>query len=143
MAKGRLESLGRDRCLSLLRAGTVGRLVTVDRYGSPDVFVVNYAMEGDNVVFRTDAGTKLRLADGHDVAFEVDGVDASSRTGWSVVVRGRAEERTTFDGPTRLTAARDLGVEPWAEGERRHWVAVHPRHITGRRIAAVDTGERV
>jgi hypothetical protein len=44
-------------------------------------------------VIRTDAGSKLAAAlRGAPVAFEVDGVDETHQVGWSVVVRGRAED---------------------------------------------------
>ena len=51
-----------------------------------------------------------------------------------MVVRGRAEEMTTFDGPARVRPLRDIGVDPWAGGDKRHWVAIHPFAITGRRL---------
>ena len=49
------------------------------------------------------------------VAFEVDALDDATRTGWSIVVKGTAEE------PKRLEdylSAEDLGIEPWAQGDK-------------------------
>ncbi len=58
-----VERLAPDECWDLLAQTNVGRLaVLVD--GHPDIFPVNYVLDGDSIVFRTGAGTKdcyLRL----------------------------------------------------------------------------------
>jgi nitroimidazol reductase NimA-like FMN-containing flavoprotein (pyridoxamine 5'-phosphate oxidase superfamily) len=128
-----LEALPREDCLALLRAQEVGRFVCVAG-GQPHIVPVNYVLDGETIVFRTDMGTKLREAERAAVAFEIDGLDRVARTGWSVVVHGRAEEITTFDGPVRLRSLRDLGVDPWAGGPKLHWIGIQPFTITGRRI---------
>lgn len=129
-----LEVLSREECLARLREHSVGRLAVVAG-GRPEIFPVNYVLDGEAVVFRTDEGTKLAAADRALVAFEIDEIDVATRTGWSVVVHGRAEEMTTFDGPVRERSLRELGVDPWAGGEKRHWVRIEPLSITGRRVA--------
>jgi len=66
----------------------------------------------------------------------VDQIDQYTRTGWSVLVRGLAEEVT---GPHRaelVEAARASGVQPWAPGEHGHWIRLIPHAITGRRIVS-------
>jgi len=55
---------------------------------------VNYTLIDGFVVFRSGEGTKVDAVPGAKVAFEVDQFDGVSRTGWSVVVQGRAEEIT-------------------------------------------------
>jgi nitroimidazol reductase NimA-like FMN-containing flavoprotein (pyridoxamine 5'-phosphate oxidase superfamily) len=79
----------------------------------PVIIPVNYLLDEDTVVFRTDAGSKLHAAiRGAPVAFEVDGVDQDRQVGWSVVVRGRAEEVTD---PVKLAELRQSplgGVAP-------------------------------
>ncbi len=53
-----LEVLERHECLRLLASQPVGRVaVVVDAW--PMIFPVNYALDGDSIVFRTDEGSKL------------------------------------------------------------------------------------
>ena len=87
-----LVDLDRQDCEELLAACDVGRLaVVVD--GRPHIIPVNYATPGGGViVFRTTRGTVLTEASLQDVAFEVDELDATTRSGWSVEVRGFGRE---------------------------------------------------
>jgi uncharacterized protein len=128
-----LERLDRDECLELLASEEVGRLAIVD-FGSPTIFPVNYVMDGDTPVFRTDPGTKLDHGPRSRACFEVDAFDRATRTGWSVIVFGRLEEVTGFDGRASRRV-RALPIDPWAGGEKQHWMRVVPDRMTGRRIA--------
>ena len=131
-----IEWLDRDECLRLLAGDEVGRLAVVEGR-VPVVFPVNYALDGDTVVIRTDAGTKLGAAGRAPACFEVDCLDRPTRTGWSVLVTGRLEEVTPWDTDLfrRVTA---LSVEPWAGGDKAHWLRLVPGRITGRRVGAPD-----
>src|SRR6478735_1772933 len=85
-----LGVLSTEECLDRLRSARVGRIAFVSD-GEPVILPVNHGMDGDVVVFRTDAGSKLIAADDEvPVAFEVDGFDPDRRTGWSVLLRGVA-----------------------------------------------------
>jgi nitroimidazol reductase NimA-like FMN-containing flavoprotein (pyridoxamine 5'-phosphate oxidase superfamily) len=53
-----LQVIERAECLRLLATEEVGRLGVVVA-GRPEIFPVNYVVDGDEVMFRTDAGTKL------------------------------------------------------------------------------------
>jgi nitroimidazol reductase NimA-like FMN-containing flavoprotein (pyridoxamine 5'-phosphate oxidase superfamily) len=129
-----LESIEREECLRLLRHGHVGRVGVIDG-GRPVVLPVNYAMDGDRVVFRTAGGTKFDAAvRGATVAFEIDGADPMFHTGWSVLVSGRAEEVTDEGDRDRIDA---LGLQPWAAGDKPHVVSVSTATVTGRRIIHV------
>ena len=66
-----MEIIPRKECLGLLAGHEVGRLgfLVGDQ---PMVLPVNYAAQGNVVVFRTDDGTKLDAVSGKKVAFEVD-----------------------------------------------------------------------
>jgi nitroimidazol reductase NimA-like FMN-containing flavoprotein (pyridoxamine 5'-phosphate oxidase superfamily) len=98
------------------------------------MFPVNFVLDGHTVVFRTGEGTKLHAASlGSRVSFEVDGTDATARTGWSVVVRGEAVEVTD---QAELARLRKLPLEAWAPGPRRRYVRILPAVLTGRRIVA-------
>jgi len=92
-------------------------------------------MDGDDVVFRTDHGMKLDEGPRAPACFEIDAFARADRAGWSVVVTGRLEEVTAYDAD-RLHRLATLGVDPWAEGERRHWMRLVATNITGRRIGA-------
>jgi nitroimidazol reductase NimA-like FMN-containing flavoprotein (pyridoxamine 5'-phosphate oxidase superfamily) len=127
-----LEIIDSDACMRLLAEEEVGRLALVVGR-SPSIFPINYALDGDALVFRTAAGTKLDHAERGPVAFEVDGLDRERRTGWSVVVHGRLEEVTRFDAAT-LARVSALALYPWAGGVKDHWLRLVPSRVTGRRV---------
>jgi nitroimidazol reductase NimA-like FMN-containing flavoprotein (pyridoxamine 5'-phosphate oxidase superfamily) len=129
-----LEILDADTCWALVASTPVGRLAFMDA-GEPMIVPVLHAVDGHSVVFRTTVGAKLLAASmGAPVAFEVDGIDAGLRTGWSVVVRGTAGE--VID-PSEVEHLLSLGLDAWADAvERDDWVRVRASEISGRRIAA-------
>lgn len=125
------EHLAADECWSLVAGAAVGRIgVLVD--GRPEVFPVNHGIHGHSVVFRTDPGTKL---DGIDrmpwVCFEVDGFDEDRTVGWSVLLKGCAEE---VGDPGVIAELEALDIRFWGVGEKTHWVRIEPEAVTGRRI---------
>jgi hypothetical protein len=127
-----VETIPYEECLALLGTQRVGRLAVTTPDG-PAIFPVNYAIGGDRVVFRTDAGTKLDASALQRVAFEIDVIDEADGTGWSVVVEGFGTE--IGDAVDRRSVAlRALEVHPFAPGEKSHVVEIQPRSITGRRI---------
>jgi nitroimidazol reductase NimA-like FMN-containing flavoprotein (pyridoxamine 5'-phosphate oxidase superfamily) len=84
------------------------------------------------VVFRSDEGIKLDAAIRRAyVAFEVDGADEATHTGWSVLVRGEATEITDADDLARVG---QLLLYPWAPGAKTHYIRILPSVLTGRRI---------
>src|SRR5690348_117275 len=88
-----LVALDGFECFALLAGHATGRLgVDVGRY--PVILPVDYVLDGGDIVIRTPAGTTLAAAENENVTFEVDEVDPGRRTGWSVLVRGVAEELT-------------------------------------------------
>jgi uncharacterized protein len=127
-----LESISRDECLQLLAGDEIGRLAVIDGR-TPVILPVNYAMDGDAIVFRTAAGTKLEAGPRSPASFQIDSIDREHHTGWSVVVTGRLEEVTEYDSET-LDRLRRLDVAPWAGGDKPHWMRLEPARITGRRI---------
>ncbi|MFB4320598.1 pyridoxamine 5'-phosphate oxidase family protein [Actinomadura sp. 21ATH] len=129
--QGGLEILDAEECRSLLAAASLGRIVFTDR-ALPAIQPVNFAFTGDDVVVRTSASSRLAAAAGDAVvAFEIDDFDATDRSGWSVVVVGRAHAVTDS---ADLAALRDLPLHPWAPGERDHFLRIRADIITGRRI---------
>jgi nitroimidazol reductase NimA-like FMN-containing flavoprotein (pyridoxamine 5'-phosphate oxidase superfamily) len=127
-----LESLGRAECLELLALVRVGRLgLIVD--GRPEILPVNYILDGDSVLFRTSESSVLNGASLSQVAFEVDHIDESARSGWSVMVHGRADDIGNAIDPTS-ERLRQLTLITWAPGGRHRWFVVRPETITGRRL---------
>jgi nitroimidazol reductase NimA-like FMN-containing flavoprotein (pyridoxamine 5'-phosphate oxidase superfamily) len=129
-----LQVIDRDECLRLLATDEIGRLAFVAGT-TPIVVPVNYALDGETVVFRSDAGTKLDHGPRARASFEVDCFDRERRTGWSVVVTGRLEEITHYDAAT-YDRVRRLAVDPWAGGNKAHWMRLIPDRMTGRRVTS-------
>jgi nitroimidazol reductase NimA-like FMN-containing flavoprotein (pyridoxamine 5'-phosphate oxidase superfamily) len=127
-----LEVLDRDTCHRLLRASELGRLA-VCVGASPEIFPVNYRLDGETILIRTAPGTKLRAIGRTQACFEIDGADRVQHTGWSVIAKGRLEELTHFDGAAWSSAER-AGVEPWAGGDKPHVLCLHMDRLTGRRV---------
>jgi uncharacterized protein len=89
-----MEELEENACRELLKEHHFGRVAFVEQAGGPPVIKpVNSLMHAETVVFRTDPNSKLGAGLRSTMAaFEIDGIDERERTGWSVVVSGRAEE---------------------------------------------------
>lgn len=135
MPDDRWHELSGDECQALLGGSHLGRVALVEG-GRPLILPVNYVLDDGVVVFRTDQGSKLDAAvRGAPVAFEVDGVNSERRTGWSVLVRGRAEHVTDRSELERL---RRLPLVPLAPGAKRHYVRVKADEVTGRRISVAN-----
>jgi uncharacterized protein len=128
-----LEILPYDECLRLLSTVPVGR-VSFLADGEIVVLPVNHVMDGHDPVFRTAQGSKLSAAEGQDVvAFEADGYEEPTRTGWSVLVNGRAH--AIYEEPEIQRLSRH-GLRPWVgAADRPFWIRIRPASISGRRIA--------
>jgi len=124
-----IRQLDEAECLERLRTVDVGRLA-ISIMNKPDVFPINFVVDGNDIVFRTEEGTKLAASVlGTGVAFEVDGYDAPSGNAWSVVVKGHAAE---IDKMEEVLHAEDLPLFPWHAGPKLRFVRIVPDEITGR-----------
>jgi nitroimidazol reductase NimA-like FMN-containing flavoprotein (pyridoxamine 5'-phosphate oxidase superfamily) len=135
----RTERLDEAECWALLARAHVGRVgVIVD--GAAEIFPVNYVIDplpsaAPTIVFRTDPGTKLAgLAGTPNVSFEVDELDPATRTGWSVVVKGRAKQMRQLADPDERHRVEQLPLRHWYAGPKRHSIRIVPAEVTGRRI---------
>ncbi len=126
-----LEELERDECLVLLRSFTVGRVAIVTASGSVLVVPVNYVVDGEAIVFRSDAGEKLEHLDERPASFQIDFIDSYHRAGWSVLVQGVAYHASPSE-------VEHLDIVSWAGRDKSHWVRVVPARITGRRLVPPD-----
>lgn len=126
------RDLSRLDCLALLSAGTVGR-VAVTTPDGPHIVPVSYTVLDDSVVVRTSSysvlGTYARDA---VVALEIDDFDHATRTGWSVVVRGRCSVESD---PRTIRSIRETsGGSPWAAGTRNLYLRVRTDQVSGRSV---------
>ena len=129
-----MDELNPTECFGLLARKKVGRIgLQVD--GGPEILPVNYAIDGQSVLFRTSTTSVLNQAAGQVVAFEVDEVDPSDGSGWSVLVKGRAQGiADAIDGTSERLRA--LPLPTWAPGSRDRWFHLVPDKVTGRRLRA-------
>lgn len=130
-----VEHLAERECMELLASAHVGRIgVIVD--SAPEIYPINFALTDRAVLFRTDDGNKLRgLERSPSVCFEIDDIDREHHTGWSVLIKGRASELLD---EADIDHARSLRLDLWSIGMKSHWFVIHPREVTGRRIAHVQ-----
>jgi nitroimidazol reductase NimA-like FMN-containing flavoprotein (pyridoxamine 5'-phosphate oxidase superfamily) len=129
-AKHRIVELTVDECMALLATRSLGRLVYVVD-GTAHIRPLNYIVHQGSVTFRIGYGELLDVIHQRPVLFEVDHDDAETRTGWSVIVNGIAEEIWRAD---ELSIVHETELRPWAPGNKDHYLRVLPTAITGRRI---------
>jgi nitroimidazol reductase NimA-like FMN-containing flavoprotein (pyridoxamine 5'-phosphate oxidase superfamily) len=125
------EILAEADCMALIRGVPVGRVVFSDR-ALPVVVPVNFAVDGHDVVIRTARRSRLAVGTpGNVVAFEVDEIDAATRSGWSVVLTGRVDLVEDSAETARLD---ELGLRTWTTAVVDVYVRLRPTIITGRRL---------
>ncbi|HYT39491.1 MAG TPA: pyridoxamine 5'-phosphate oxidase family protein [Acidimicrobiia bacterium] len=132
------REIASEEALALLRRGEerVGRLA-ICLSGDPLVFPLNFAVDGDAIVFRTQVGTKLSGITRSLATFEVDHIDASGQ-GWAVTFEGLAQEVLDAD-PAEFRARIDaLALEAWPGGDRPHVVSITPYAVRGTSWTAAE-----
>ena len=128
---GRLDEA---EALRLLASVDYGRVVfTVNAL--PAIRPVNHLLDDGRIIIRTRLtsaiSSRARSADSVVVAYEADDINPQTRTGWSVVVTGRAH---TVTDPGEVARYEQL-LHPWVN-HASTVVAIEPEFITGFRIAA-------
>ena len=127
--QGPVTEIADTESWALLETSSFGHLgLSVE--DRPEIFPVNYAIDGSTLLFRTAAGTKLRdLVENRFVAFEVDSEGPVGT--WSVVLKGTASVVTAVEE----IAAADLVVfPPWIPTTPYVYVRVTPLSIRGRQF---------
>ena len=113
----------------------LGRIAVVSD-SFPVVLPVNYRLVEDGskpfIALRTRPGNVIDRAR-EEVAFEVDDIDMTRGTGWSVLVQGVLRHLG------RSPEHREL-IDPhsWLQHERDSWLVLSPTMITGRRLRTAD-----
>lgn len=131
--------LNRGECLRLLTLVPIGRVVYT-RDALPAVLPVDFSLDQDfSVVMRTSAASDMAHAvDGAVVAFEADRFDEATRTGWTVIVTGRAALVTAPRERERLRAA---GLRSWVIATDEAFIRIAPELVTGRLLRGHRYGE--
>ncbi len=129
MSNEPITVLSESESWDLLGTASLGRLVT-NFAGEPEIFPVNFVLQGRTILFRTAGGTKLFSAVANrTVIFEVD--EHNVAEGWSVIVRGRAQLLKT---DSDIQQADRAGLYPWVATAKPNYVRITPNDITGRRF---------
>jgi uncharacterized protein len=125
------RAISTDEGFALLARGgqQVGRLVVIVG-GAPVVFPLNFAVDGEAIVFRTQVGTKLTGITRSLATFEVGDIDASGQ-GWTVSFEGLAQEVLDADPETMRERIAAIELETWPGGDRPHVVRIRPYRVHG------------
>ena len=122
-------------CKQLLAQHTAGRVGFMAGDG-PQILPVTYQYRNGSVIFRTSPyGPLAGLVRRTSVAFEIDGIDEKSKSGWSVLVMGFAD---AMAHDYLLTSAWETGPVPWADGVRNLFIEITPRKISGRSVTSAS-----
>jgi hypothetical protein len=134
-----LVVLDRDACIAHLASVAVAR-IGLSVQALPVILPVNFVIDGDDIVIRTNAGTKTEAAlRGSVVAVEADDYDAFAHTGWSVLVRGRSR---LVEDPREIERLGGLWVRAWGTPQTDRWIAIAMEVVTGRSIVHVARTHR-
>lgn len=129
------EVLTEQVCWERLRRTSVGRL-GVHHDGQPEIYPINYLVDGQSIVFRTWPGSKIAAAPHLErVAFEIDGYEPHRGDAWSVLIKGFGR---FIDSVPELEAVTSLPLFPWLTGDRSAFVRIVPVEVTGRRFHLAD-----
>ncbi|MFC8393874.1 MULTISPECIES: pyridoxamine 5'-phosphate oxidase family protein [unclassified Streptomyces] len=132
------RALDRQECLRLLAGVPVGRVIYT-RQALPAVLPVNFSLDTDaSVLLATSPGSDLvRAVDGTVVAFEADEFQAETRSGWSVIVTGRA---TVVTDPAEHERLVRTGPASWMPLRETVFVRIEAEMVTGRELRGATAG---
>jgi len=124
------EDLTVTECRARLDSREVGR-IGWNAGSGPMILPISYTCVNDLLVFRTSPfGMLSELLRPTPVVLEIDDLDVTRHTGWSVVVRGHAE---AIASPALLNHLWMIqGAPPWAAGMRTIFIGITVEQITGR-----------
>jgi nitroimidazol reductase NimA-like FMN-containing flavoprotein (pyridoxamine 5'-phosphate oxidase superfamily) len=121
-----VRDLSVEECWARLRDTTFGRLAYHLR-GRTLIAPINFAVDGERLVFRTAEGSKFyALQVDDDVAFEIDSYD--QEMAFSVVAQGKVEEIVDADQRREAT----VHLRPWVRTQKKHVFSLSITELTGR-----------
>ncbi|MET9181599.1 pyridoxamine 5'-phosphate oxidase family protein [Kitasatospora aureofaciens] len=132
-----VETLSEAECLRLLSTVPVGRVVYTE-HALPAVLPVSFEVLDGRLVLAVRRGSATaRGLDGTVVAFQADLLDPVTRTGWSVLVHGRAD---AVRDPEQVRRVLRSGLRPWVGDPEPLFVALVPELVSGRRLFPTGQG---
>ena len=129
------RELSPRECRSLLQSKKVGRVVYTDN-ALPSALPVNYMLDGDAIIFRTEQTGRLAstvAAEGSVLAFQVDSIEEEAESGWSVLVVGLARQ---VSDPEEALGLQRLGLSAWGLNGTGVYVRIPLARVTGRAVVA-------
>jgi nitroimidazol reductase NimA-like FMN-containing flavoprotein (pyridoxamine 5'-phosphate oxidase superfamily) len=124
------HELTSDECMDALRSVHRGR-VAISSAALPAIEPVNFAVDGDSLVFGAAARSRLAVAtENAVVAFQADSQDLSGVAEWSVMVVGTSCRVTD---PGELLRLRASIPELWSGRSAEHVVRIQIVNLEGRR----------
>lgn len=123
---GQQRSLTTQDSYRRLAGVSVGR-IAFTMMALPVIRPVNHLVHDDDVIIRGHADAALITAVGQVVAYEADTIDPATRSGWSVLVTGKA---TLVSDPRELEWFRNA-LRPWYPREAQHVMRIRPGIVTG------------
>ena len=129
--------LSAAECRERLDLGGVGRLA-FSTPGGLRIVPLNFATNGNAIVFRTVAGSELgTYGEGAEAVFEIDEIDHEAEQGWSVVAFGRLERPSEVDEEWDIHGWRN--PTPWSGDHRNFHLKLTWDRVTGRRLVRPGT----
>ena len=126
MADRPIHAMTTEQCWDMLRKNEFGRLA-FHLAGEVHITPINYAVDGETLLFRTSEGNKLLgVVMNDDVAFEVD--EYTDEKAASVILRGRAR---VLDGSEK-SRAENVPLRPWVPTDKFNVVEISPTEMSGR-----------
>ncbi|MDW3177602.1 MAG: pyridoxamine 5'-phosphate oxidase family protein [Acidimicrobiia bacterium] len=119
------------QCVHRLEAKEVAR-IAFTRGQRVHLYPINYAWDGEAIVFRCSAESPIADSVNQEVVIEVDHIDEREHFAWSVIARGVPELVDPEQTPELMRRLRSLSLYPWAEGEKGVWIRMIPSPLTGR-----------
>ncbi|MEU7815676.1 pyridoxamine 5'-phosphate oxidase family protein [Pseudonocardia sp. NPDC049154] len=130
-----MRLIGRADCLRLLATVNLGRVVHTER-AMPAAHPVTFLLQDEEVIFRTGSLTKATAASrGAVFAFQVDHVDFTSRTRWSVLGVGQAY---LVAAAARLAELDGRLPPPWAPDYDGYTIAIALTQLSGRCVGPLS-----
>jgi hypothetical protein len=123
------SELTRGESLRLVGTVPFGRVVFTVR-ALPAVEPVAHLLAGGQIIIRARLGAAFSSAvpgSGTIVAYQADLIDPARRTGWSVVVVGRAQRVTSAARAAQYRAE----LPPWLDDEMDDVIAIDADLVTG------------
>ena len=132
------QMLDQAEAMRLLASVSYGRVVfTLNAL--PAIRPVYHLVDDGRIIIRTRLTTAIsgaaRSSTDLIVAYEADSFDPETRTGWSVVVTGRARPVTDAGQISRYEEL----LHPWVN-RANDVLAIQPDIVTGLRVSALRTG---